>query len=150
MTLNSSEGDNDYFEEPLSGPARKYATALEVSNQFVESFGSGDAEAVYALLDPRLQQVFSMEELTAFMERISGNIGPLVEFKPMQWGFSTFGELPNIVVSTKIAIHENTEVFYVLNFPDDGSYKGLVGLNVSPKAPGESLSDGANRAHGLQ
>jgi hypothetical protein len=148
-TNNSSLGDNDYFEEPISERSKKYTGVLETSNKFIESFANGQLDDAYELLDPRLQDVVSVQKFEQMHETIRTDFGPLVEYKPMQWGFSTNSKLKNTVVSIKIVIHERSETFYILNFEDNGKYQRIIGFNITPRASGERVVSAAGRAHGL-
>ncbi|MDH5620275.1 MAG: hypothetical protein OEZ11_16810, partial [Gammaproteobacteria bacterium] len=111
-THNSSQGDNDYFEEPITERSIKYSGALETSNLFVDSFAKGQLSDARSLLDPRLQAAVSEQEFASLHQKVQENFGSFVEYKPMQWGFTTTSRLPNTVVSTKIVIHEGSETFY--------------------------------------
>ena len=148
-THNSSQGDNDYFEEPISERSEKYSAALETSNRFIESFTEGQLADARAILDQRLQEVVSAEDFEKMHQKIMSDFGSFVEYKPMQWGFSTNSKLENILVSIKIVVHESSQTFYVLNFEDDGNYQSIIGFNISPRANNESVAQAASRAHGL-
>jgi len=148
-THNSSQGDNDYFEEPISGSSKKYAPALETSNRFIESFAGGQLETALEILDPRLQEAISVEGFEEMHQKILDDFGPMVEFKPMQWGFSRNSQLENIVVSVKIVIHDKGQTFYILNFADDDSYQRIIGFKIVPRVNNERVMQGANRAPGL-
>ena len=148
-TNNSSQGDNDYFEEPISERSEKYSAALETSNKFIELFADGQLANARALLDSRLQEVVSDEDFEKMHQKVFSDFGPFLAYKPMQWGFSTNSELENIVVSIKIVVHESSQVFYILNFEDDGSYQNIIGFNISPRANDESVAQAATRAPGL-
>lgn len=148
-THNSSQGENDYFEEPITERSIKYSAALETSNSFIHSFAKGQLADARGFLDPRLQEVVSEQEFASLHEQVQANFGSFVEYKPMQWGFTTTSQLPNTVVSTKIVIHENSETFYVFNFEDDGVYDHIIGFNITPRADGERVAQGASRARGL-
>jgi len=150
-THNSSQGDNDYFEEPISGFSKKYSAALETSNKFVELLSEGRLIDAHSLFDPRLQEAVSEEQLQSLYDtQVLEHFGSIVEYKPMQWGFSRYSKLENIVVSTKIVIHEKTGAFYVLNFEDNGIYDRIIGFSITPRSDGERVAQGANRAYGLK
>lgn len=148
-TYNSSKDSNEYFEEPLSETVEKYAAALETSNQFVESFGSGDAKRSWSLLHSRLREIVSEDGIAGMQHRTEMDFGSFVEYKPMQWGFSTNSKLANTVVSIKIVVHEKTQVFYILNFEDDGQYQTILGFNIVQRKDNESIATAAGQAHGL-
>ena len=145
ISNNSSQGDNDYFEEPISDRSEKYSQALNVSNQFVERFVNGELEAVHELMDPRLREKAPIETLQEMRETVVSNFGRMVEFKPMQWGFATHSSFENVVISVKIVIHEKSEAFYVLKFEDDGRYSRIIGFNNWPRNAGASVSHAFDR-----
>jgi len=147
---NSSSGDNDYFEEPLSERSEKYANALETSNAFVEALAAGEPEAAYKLLDSRLQASLPSEQFNALSDQIVGTFGPFKEYKKMQWGFGKNSKLENIVISIKIVVHEDTETFYILNFEDNGRYRRIIAFNIVPKDDGDRVSTAAGWAKGLE
>lgn len=62
-TNNSSKGDNEYFEEPLSDSSEKYRAALEVSNEVVDALVDGRFSSVRGLLVEELVAVVSEERL---------------------------------------------------------------------------------------
>ena len=130
VSNNSSQGDNDYFEEPISERSEKYAPALELSNQFIEHFSTGDIEAIRQLMDPRLRELAPADTLQTMHETVASHYGPVVEFKPMQWGFATHTKPDNVLVSVKIVIHANGEAFYVFKFEDDGEYDQIIAFNI--------------------
>lgn len=145
-TNNSSQGDNDYFEEPISDGSKKYTPALETSNAFVENFALGKIPEARELFDPRLQAVISEEQLRSAHAQILQNFGPLLEYKSMQWGFGTHSSNPNVLVSVKIVIHGNSETFYVVTFEDDGLYDRITGFKIYPKGTADRVAQAANRA----
>ena len=142
---NSSQGDNDYFEEPISERSEKYSPALETSNAFIEHFSHGQLVEARGLLDPRLQAIISEEQFLALHEQMLNEYGPLLEYKPMQWGFATHTKRPNVLASVKIAIHQNAEMFYVITFEDDGIYDRIIGFKVRAKGEGERVPQAAFR-----
>jgi len=144
-TNNSSQGDNDYFEEPISDRSRKYLPALDISNAFVEYFAQGQLAEARELFDPRLQAIISKEQLQSAHARVLENFGPLLEYKPMQWGFGTHSSKPNVLVSVKIAIHQSSETFYVVTFEDDGIYDKIIAFNIYARSAGERVAQAANR-----
>ena len=142
---NSSQGDNDYFEEPISERSEKYSPALETSNSFIEYLSRGQLVSARGLLDPRLQAIISEEQFLAIHEQVLNEYGPLIEYKPMQWGFGTHTKRPNVLASVKIAIHQNGETFYVITFEDDGIYDKIIGFKVRAKGEGERVPQAAFR-----
>jgi hypothetical protein len=147
-TNNSSLGDNDYYEEPISERSEKYATALDISNKFIEFLVDGQLTNAHGLFDSRRQEVLSIEDFEKTYREILSDFGPFVEYKPMQWGFSTNLKLENIVVSIKIVGHEKSETFYVLNFEDNGIYDRIIGFSITARSEGERVAQAADRAHG--
>ena len=143
-THNTNQGDNQYFEEPLSDDAQKYSQALETSNAFVESFARGRLEEAKGLLNSNLQAGISEEEFRLLHEQLLENFGPMLEYKPMQWGFATRSETPNVIASVKIIVHENAETFYVLTFEDDGIYEQILGFRVIEKSGEARIADAAS------
>lgn len=150
-TINSSQGDNDYYEEPISEYAKKYSAALVTSNKFVELLSEGRLVDAHGLFHPRLKEVVSEEQFRSLYDaQVLEKFGSIIEYKPMQWGFTVHSKLENVVVSTKIVIHENSEAFYTLNFEDNGIYDHIIGFNITPRSGGERVVQGANRAHGMR
>jgi hypothetical protein len=149
-TNNSSQGDNDYFEEPLSSHSKKYSAALETSNDFVQSLSEGRLTDARDLLDPRLQAIVTEDDFRSMYAQVLRNFGPFVEYKPMQWGFSKSARLENVVVSIKIVVHKNTETFYILNFEDNGIYDRIIAFRIVPRSDGERVFQAAAHAYGLE
>lgn len=148
-TNYSSQGGNDYFEEPISESSRKFSAALETSNQFIESLSEGRFADAHSLMDTRLQKILSEDDLQSLHAQVLEKFGLFVEYKPMQWGFSTNSKLEDIVVSIKIVVHENSETYYVLNFEDNGIYDRIVAFNILPRSDGDTVGQAAGWAYGL-
>ena len=145
-THNSSEGDNDYFEESIKEPSIKYRAALETSNRFVEIFSRGEIPMSYELLNDALRKTLSVQDLESVYGEMMGALGPIVEFKPMQWGFSKRmidGE--DVLISTKIVIHKNGGAFYFVIFLDDGVFRRIAGFNIQQRVGNERVVAGISR-----
>ncbi len=149
-TDNAGINGRDYSEEPISEKSKKYSMALETSNRFIEFLAGGRTADARSLLDLRLGKEVSETQLHSMYDQVVKNFGPYLEHKPMQWGFTTDSELKGIVISTKIVIHRDSEVFYIFNFEADGSYRRIVSFNITPRSANESIADGARRAYGLK
>ena len=84
----------------------------------------------------------SIEELKALREQVFDAWGPVVEYKPMQWGFATgFENGEDVIYSTKIVVHEDSSGFYILAFPDDGAYREILGFNIRPRNGNERVTE---------
>ena len=145
---NSSQGDNDYFEEPISEGSREYAPALETSNTFIELFASGQLEESRELLDPRLSSIVSDEEFESLHQQLLDMAGPMTEYKPGQWGFGTNSRQPGVLVSLKITIHERGRIFWILKFEEGGTYDRLIGFKWRTPDPDERVGHAIMRAFG--
>ena len=143
---NSSSGDNDYFEEPLSSIVEKYDPALRSSNLFVSRFGDDQIQALHDSLSAPLKEAVSIEDIRALHEKIINGAGEVAEFLPQQWAFRTGVENEvDVIYSTKIVFHENTELFYILVFLDDGKYERIHGIKIRNRYPGERVMAGVER-----
>ena len=143
---NSSQGDNDYFEEPISDRSSQYAPALETSNTFVELFAAGRLDEVRALFDPRLNNMVSDEQLQSMHQQLLGAVGSMTEYKPGQWGFGRNSRQPGVLVSLKIAMHERYRIFRVLKFEEGGTYDRLIGFKFRTPDPDERVAHAIVRA----
>lgn len=122
--------DDDYVEEPISKSSSKYAHALEVSNEIVESLRDGKTHEVYERwFGEALRQSASEAQ---FAEALRGleDFGPVREFRPMQWSFASRLEMGKpVLYSTKIVEHVKGRIGYVCVFEDDGKYQTLLGFH---------------------
>ena len=136
-TVSSRSGTvtDDYVEEPLASGAKKYENALKVSNAILDGLRSGRARAIHAeYFDPRLRQSFSEAEFIAFLEKINSYVGPLKQYKRMQWGFAPREEGGDKrLISTKIVEHERGMAPYHFVFEDDGKYEKLIALRIKER-----------------
>ena len=131
---NSSQGGDDYFEEPISDRSKRFALALETSNLFVERFADGQIAEARELFDQSLSDAVTLADLASLHSEVITNFGEFVESKPMQWGFTSLREGDqDVVYSTKIVIHENSGTFYILRFLMDSGYKTINGLHIQPR-----------------
>lgn len=146
ISNNSSQGDNDYFEEPISERSKKYASALDTSNRFIEHFTSGDMQAVRELMDPRLRQKAPVEALQSMYENVDSHYGSLVEFKPLQWGFATHTDFENVLVSVKIVLYDKGQAFYTFKFEDNGVYNQIIGFKIWPRENNATVNEAVAKA----
>ncbi|MEL7187722.1 MAG: hypothetical protein AAFN50_15005 [Pseudomonadota bacterium] len=143
---NSSSGDNDYFEEPLSSIVEKYDPALQSSNMFVSRFRDDQIKALHDSLSAPLKEAVSIEEIRALHDKIINGAGEISEFLPQQWAFrSGVEDGHDVIYSTKIVVHEKTELFYILVFLDDGKYERIHGIKIENRYPGEGVMAGVER-----
>ena len=141
ISVNSSEGDNDYFEEPLTARSEKFSPALEISNKFIDLFSSGQLDEARGLFDEEFSQTVSPEDLRSIRQQVLDGFGPMTEYLPMQWGFSTLTEDgEKVVYSTKIVVHEKAAAFYIFAFADDEKYDRIYGLNVRRRNGDETIN----------
>ncbi len=143
---NSSSGDNDYFEEPLSDIVEKYGPALESSNKFVSRFRDAQIDALHADFTDSLKESISIDDTRALHDTVIDAAGQMTEFLPQQWAFKT-GEKDgqDVLFSTKIVVHESGELFYVLMFMNDGKYDKVQGIKINTRYSGERVIEGVNR-----
>ena len=137
---NSSLGDDDYFEEPISDRSKRFTPALETSNLFVERFSDGQLSEARELFDEGLRDAVTLEDLASLHSQVLTNFGEFVEFKPMQWGFTSLREEnQKVVYSTKIVIHEDSGAFYILRFQENSGYKTISGLHIQPRVGNQAI-----------
>ncbi len=141
VSNNSSQGENDYFEEPLSDTSIEYEAALDISNTFVQLVSEGAFGDAHNLFDDELKENVSIEDLRGMRKSIDGAFGPFVEFKTMQWAFESGSENgEDFVYSTKIVVHQKTDAFYIIGFVDDGRYEKIAGISVRQRDGDERVA----------
>ena len=146
MTNNSSHGENDYFEEPLSDVSKKFAVALESSNGFVELLIDGDYSALTARAAEPLSTQINEERIKEVVEATFAELGPPLEYKPMQWSFTTRTESGrDVVYSTKIVVHEKTQAYYHFRFDANGDQKKYELFHISGRRGSERIGTAVRR-----
>ena len=127
--------DDDYVEEPLSARSIKFAPALEISNDFINSIQSGNYDYIYSeLISDGFKEELSKEEFMEMLNTIINLAGQIKMYKQQQWGFFTIKEDGNEYIgSVKIVEHENGILKYLFVFENDGVFKTLVGFNVKDR-----------------
>jgi len=146
VVQSSSQEGVDYAEEPLTEWSSKYSTALETSNRFIEAFSAGVPGDIRILLDYRLDEDVSDEDLLGLRDKILATYGPIVEYKPSQWGFAVGPTDDQYMFSVKIVVHEKQQVFYIFRFEANSEYDKLMGFTFRGRASGLRLSDVAKIA----
>jgi hypothetical protein len=142
---NSSQGENDYFGEPLSNVVKKYESALEASNVFVARFRDNKIDEMYEDLGGSLKEGVSLEEMQETRDGAIEAVGDVIEFLPQQWAFTTGEEDgKGILYSTKIVVHERAELYYILAFADDGKYEKVAGIKIHPRKGNERIMEAVN------
>ena len=143
-TNNSSQGNLEYFEEPISEKSQKYIAALQLSNEAVDALAEGRFSDVHNLLNDELAATISEERLAEIYTEYCNQSGVYKEHLPMQWGFTWLTEKnEKVVYSTKIVVHENFRVFYHFRFADDGEFARISGLHFKSQLNDETISDSA-------
>lgn len=142
---NSSQGENDYFEEPLSDVVKKYEPALQTSNVFVARFQDNKIDEMYEDFSGSLKERVSIEALQETRDGAIDAVGDVIEFLPQQWAFKTGEEDgEDILYSTKIVVHERAEFYYILAFADDGQYEKVDGIKIHPRKGNERIIEAVN------
>ncbi|MCK0152929.1 DUF3887 domain-containing protein [Alcanivorax sp. S6407] len=139
----SGDIEDDYVAEPLSSMSKKYANALEVSNQLVEYMKAGDPESVYTeLLSDSLKKTLSEQVWKDQVSQLTYAKGEIINYKKMQWGFVPFEQDgSDFIASIKIVEHEAGMMKYSVVFNDDGVFDKVVGFHLKERdgvsPPGE-------------
>ena len=146
VTNNSSEGQNDYFEEPLSEYSERFEVALNSSNELVQLLFDRDYSTFAALAAEPLRAQVDDAKIKELMESIIVQLGPPIEYKPMQWAFTTRSENGrDVVYSTKIVVHEKTQAYYYFKFDVDGDQKKYELFHISGRRGTERIGTAINR-----
>lgn len=134
MDHRSGPAADDNVEEPLAEDVKPYENALRVANSVLELVKAGDTKSVYEqYLDPRQQQKATAEQFAGFLKAPTKQYGPMLQFKPMQWGFAhRKGDGMKLLYVTKIVEHANGLLAYHFQFEDDGKYAKLTGVTMLP------------------
>lgn len=109
----SGRGSN--HEEPLSEHSAKYSTALETSNKFVERFTSGSLDEAHGLLDPRPQQIVSDQVFQEIDEKMLGDFGDFIEYKPIL--NSCFETVISQIIDWLVSTWKQSLTMFQLQFP---------------------------------
>lgn len=121
---------------------KKYERALEVSNAIVRRMSAKEYEAIYDdYFLPELRSIVPKNEFMNSMRRFDSDFGPIVDYKPDQWGFTVRKENGRkVLYSTKIVRREKGFVKYHFVF-QPGSYENLSGFYFKERtavaAPGQ-------------
>ena len=137
---NSSDGDNDYYEEPISTRSKRYSPALDVSNKFLEHMTNERFSDALSLFNKSAKGDSAPNHMKLFRDMLVEEYGYIVEYKPMQWGFTSRMEAgEDVLYSIKIVIREKSEVFYIFRFIDDGMYEEISRLQIEPRLHGARI-----------
>lgn len=146
VTANSSNEEDDYFEEPVPSKFRRLEPALETSNLFIDLLYGGRIDDLYKTFDQTLRQNVSPDELRTLRQKLLSQFGPVIEYKRSQWGFSSRREIEeDVVYSIKIVVHENSEAFYILRFIDDGNFTKISAFSIQPRRENERVKQAVDR-----
>lgn len=124
--------EDDYIEGPVSAFSKKYKNALDTSNKIIEKIIKKEYEAIHSEhIHDEMKGILSIEVLRNDYEKVKNTVGPIKNYKKMQWGFLPTEENgKELLFSFKIVEHKKTILNYAFVFENDGVYKKLLGVQV--------------------
>lgn len=124
--------NDNYVAEPFTEFEKKYSNALTTSNKAVDMVKSADYKALYHnLFDEVLKNKVTVDEFIKLNTDISNAIGPVTEYKNMQWAFFPgHADSMKILRTVKIVKYGSKILAYTFVFKNDRIYKKIIGFHV--------------------
>ena len=79
---------DDYMESPIDEEFTAYRPALDASNEIIALMQTGDANHCRQLCVDELKPLLTEADIQKVIDSSTEKFGPIVEYKPMQWGLS--------------------------------------------------------------